>query len=57
MRFRFLAAFAALSLALLPGHAALAADVAPPTVAATAYVLVDVTSGQTLAALQGDSPS
>ena len=30
------------------------ADLAPPSVAASAYVLVDVTSGQTLASMQGD---
>ncbi len=54
MRFRFLAAFAATTL-VLPLVVPLArADVVPPTIAATAYVLVDVTSGQTLAALQGD---
>ncbi len=54
MRFRIPAAFAALCLAMLLHPAARAADIAPPAVAATAYVLVDVTSGQTLAALQGD---
>ncbi|MGH8821805.1 MAG: D-alanyl-D-alanine carboxypeptidase family protein, partial [Rhodoferax sp.] len=51
----FLAAFAAFSLAFLPaGPLAHAADIAPPAIAATAYVLVDVTSGQTLASQQGD---
>jgi D-alanyl-D-alanine carboxypeptidase (penicillin-binding protein 5/6) len=54
MRFRFLAAFAAF-LALAPSFASRAvAQVTPPSVAATAFVLVDATSGQTLAAQNGD---
>ncbi|HEY5366628.1 MAG TPA: D-alanyl-D-alanine carboxypeptidase family protein [Casimicrobiaceae bacterium] len=54
MRFRLPAACAAISLALLTAVSPARADLAPPSVAASAYVLVDVTSGQTLASMQGD---
>ena len=55
MRIRFPAACPATLLALLSvGPWVQAADLAPPAVAASSYVLVDVTSGQTLAAVEGD---
>ncbi|MEO6748731.1 MAG: D-alanyl-D-alanine carboxypeptidase family protein [Casimicrobiaceae bacterium] len=54
MRFRLPAACAAISLALMTAVSPARADLAPPSVAASAYVLVDVTSGQTLASMQGD---
>ena len=54
MRFRFLAAFAAITLVALPASLpARAADLAAPAIAATAYTLIDVTSGQTLASQAG----
>ncbi len=54
MRLRIPAAFAAACSAILLTLAPARAQVAPPAIAASAYVLVDVTSGQTLAAAQGD---
>lgn len=54
MRIRFPAAFAAIFLAFLTVSTLALAEIAPPTIAATSYVLVDATSGQTLAAADGD---
>jgi serine-type D-Ala-D-Ala carboxypeptidase (penicillin-binding protein 5/6) len=54
MHLRFLAALAAAILGVASVVAPARAQVAPPAVAATAYVLVDAQSGQTLAAQAAD---
>lgn len=54
MRFRFPAALAAIFLVLLSFSALVRAEIVAPGVTATAYVLVDVNSDQTLAAQKPD---